>query len=44
MNGVPPIRDGYNPSTWMLEVTTPGMEEKLGVDFAHYYKDSTIFK
>ncbi|GAQ91789.1 pleiotropic drug resistance protein [Klebsormidium nitens] len=44
VRGVPQIRDGHNPSTWMLEVTTPGMEEKLGVDFAEYYKSSTLFK
>ncbi|KAF9603351.1 hypothetical protein IFM89_035021 [Coptis chinensis] len=30
VNGVPKIRDGYNPATWMLEVTSsPHVEERL---------------
>ncbi|KAK9829075.1 hypothetical protein WJX72_003763 [[Myrmecia] bisecta] len=42
--GVPAIRTGLNPATWMLEVTTPGMEERLGVDFAKVYEESALFK
>ncbi|KAF9603139.1 hypothetical protein IFM89_033975 [Coptis chinensis] len=30
VNGVPKIRDGYNPTTWMLEVTTAAQEETIG--------------
>ncbi|KAF9618604.1 hypothetical protein IFM89_002299, partial [Coptis chinensis] len=29
VNGVPKIRDGYNPATWMLEVTTAAQEETI---------------
>eukprot|EP00887_Chlorella_sp_A99_P000995 scaffold5.g995.t1 len=32
--GVKPIPPRHNPATWMLEVTSPGMEEALGIDFA----------
>ncbi|KAK9170462.1 hypothetical protein Syun_002602 [Stephania yunnanensis] len=42
--GVPKIRDGYNPATWMLEVTTPAIEAKLKVDFADVYMKSTTYK
>ena len=38
--GVPKIRDSYNPATWMLEVTSPSAEAKLGIDFAHIYEES----
>jgi hypothetical protein len=43
IEGVPPIKEGYNPSTWMLEVTTPAMEEKIG-NFAEIFKKSPLFK
>ncbi|KAK4762338.1 hypothetical protein SAY86_008106 [Trapa natans] len=33
---VSPIPDGYNPATWMLEVTTPAAEERIGADFSDY--------
>ncbi|XP_021891749.1 ABC transporter G family member 31 [Carica papaya] len=44
INGVSPIPDGYNPATWMLEVTTPAVEEKLGVDFAEIYQQSEQYR
>lgn len=44
MNGVPPIPDGYNPATWMLEVSTPAAEERLGIDFAETYRSSDQFR
>lgn len=43
INGVPKIKDGYNPATWMLEVTTAGHEEALGVSFADIYKNSELY-
>ncbi|CAJ1970634.1 unnamed protein product [Sphenostylis stenocarpa] len=43
-NGIPPIPNGYNPATWVLEVTTPATEEKLNVDFAELYKNSNQFR
>ncbi|KAL9235362.1 hypothetical protein vseg_010125 [Gypsophila vaccaria] len=44
INGVPPISDGYNPATWMLEVTTPAIEESVGEDFANIYRNSNQYR
>ncbi|KAL9251895.1 ABC transporter G family member 32-like protein [Drosera capensis] len=43
VEGVPKIRPGYNPATWMLEVTSTSEESRLGVDFAEVYQNSTLF-
>lgn len=40
IQGVPPIKEGLNPATWMLEVSTPGAEQRTGVNFADVYKES----
>ncbi|GAB2300384.1 ABC transporter G member 32 [Dionaea muscipula] len=42
--GVPKIRPGYNPATWMLEVTSTAEESRLGVDFAEVYQKSNLFQ
>ncbi|KAL4336498.1 hypothetical protein AHAS_Ahas12G0016200 [Arachis hypogaea] len=44
IDGVSKIKDGYNPSTWMLEVTTPAQELNLGVDFHEIYKNSDLYR
>ncbi|KAK1265609.1 Pleiotropic drug resistance protein 3 [Acorus gramineus] len=44
VNGVSKITDGYNPATWMLEVTTMAQEEALGVNFTEFYKNSPLFE
>lgn len=44
INGVDRIKDGYNPATWVLEVTTDAQEEFLGVKFAEIYKKSDLFQ
>lgn len=44
IEGVNKIKDGYNPATWMLEVTTSAQEIALGVDFADIYKNSELFR
>ncbi|KAL3134216.1 hypothetical protein ABBQ38_006651 [Trebouxia sp. C0009 RCD-2024] len=44
VEGVPAIEEGMNPATWMLKITTPGMESKLGVSFAEYYASSDLAK
>jgi hypothetical protein len=44
INGISPISSGYNPATWMLEVTTPAIEEKIGVDFTDVYENSEQFR
>ncbi|KAE8655684.1 Pleiotropic drug resistance protein 3 [Hibiscus syriacus] len=44
IQGVRKIKDGYNPPTWMLEVTTTAQELSLGVDFADIYKNSDLYR
>uniref|UniRef100_A0A7N0ZRG4 ABC transporter domain-containing protein n=1 Tax=Kalanchoe fedtschenkoi TaxID=63787 RepID=A0A7N0ZRG4_KALFE len=41
---IPPITDGYNPATWMLDVTTSAVEAQLGVDFAEIYAKSDLYQ
>ncbi|XP_059595508.1 pleiotropic drug resistance protein 1 [Vitis vinifera] len=44
IEGVSKIKDGYNPATWMLEVTTGAQEGTLGVDFTEIYKNSDLYR
>ncbi|XP_041005142.1 ABC transporter G family member 32 isoform X2 [Juglans microcarpa x Juglans regia] len=44
VEGVEKIRSGYNPATWMLEVTSPTEENRIGVDFAEIYRNSNLFQ
>ncbi|KAL6271321.1 hypothetical protein ACE6H2_028232 [Prunus campanulata] len=44
IEGVSKIKDGYNPATWMLEVTTSAKETALGIDFADVYRSSEIYR
>ncbi|CAH1451956.1 unnamed protein product [Lactuca virosa] len=44
IDGVHKIKDGYNPATWMLEVTSASQEAILGVNFAEVYKNSELYK
>ncbi|XP_052209796.1 ABC transporter G family member 32-like isoform X2 [Diospyros lotus] len=44
VQGVPKIRPGYNPATWILEVTSPAEEIRLGIDFADIYHRSCLFQ
>ncbi|XP_048234095.1 pleiotropic drug resistance protein 1-like [Ricinus communis] len=44
IEGVSKIKDGYNPATWMLEVTSSAQELSLGVDFATIYKNSELYR
>ncbi|KAK2978894.1 hypothetical protein RJ640_030943 [Escallonia rubra] len=41
--GVPKIKDGLNPATWMLDVTAPQVEAQLNVDFAEVYASSPLY-
>ncbi|KAL3633436.1 transcription factor [Castilleja foliolosa] len=43
IEGVPKIKDGYNPATWMLEITTSAQELLLGVNFANHYRNSELY-
>ncbi|XP_027084053.1 pleiotropic drug resistance protein 2 [Coffea arabica] len=42
--GVPKIKEGHNPATWMLDVSTSAMEAQLGVDFAEIYANSDLYR
>lgn len=42
--GVPKITEGYNPATWMLEVSSPLAEAHLDVDFAEIYANSALYR
>jgi len=44
IQGVSKIKDGYNPATWMLEVTTSSKERELGIDYAEVYKNSELYR
>ncbi|KAI3803437.1 hypothetical protein L1987_31588 [Smallanthus sonchifolius] len=43
IEGVSKITNGYNPATWMLEVTTSSQELAMGVDFTEIYKNSELY-
>lgn len=42
--GVPKITEGYNPATWMLEVSSSAVESQLGVDFSEIYSNSDLYR
>ncbi|GKV34880.1 hypothetical protein SLEP1_g43218 [Rubroshorea leprosula] len=42
--GVTKIKEGYNPATWMLEVTSTAVEAQLDVDFAEVYANSDLYR
>ncbi|XP_051136190.1 pleiotropic drug resistance protein 1-like [Andrographis paniculata] len=44
IEGVTKIKDGHNPATWMLEVTSSANEVSLGVDFAEVYRNSPLYR
>eukprot|EP00253_Pinus_taeda_P019487 PITA_19487 len=44
IDGVPKIKDGYNPATWMLEVSSLAVETRLGIDFADIYRNSDLYQ
>ncbi|KAM0062731.1 putative ABC-type xenobiotic transporter [Helianthus debilis subsp. tardiflorus] len=44
IKGVSKITDGYNPATWMLEVSSNAVEAQLGVDFAEIYANSDLYR
>ncbi|XP_006652070.1 ABC transporter G family member 34-like [Oryza brachyantha] len=44
IQGVSKIKDGYNPATWMLEVSTVSQEQELGIDFCDVYRKSELFQ
>ncbi|KAF7830247.1 pleiotropic drug resistance protein 1-like [Senna tora] len=41
---IPKIKEGYNPATWMLEVTSAGTEANLRVNFTNVYRNSELYR
>ena len=41
---MPKLAEGLNPATWMLQVSTPGMESTIGVDFGQIHRSSELYK
>lgn len=37
---MPRIAEGYNPATWMLDISTISSEQRAGVDLADVYAGS----
>ncbi|KAL5193447.1 ABC transporter G family member 35 [Glycine soja] len=44
IQGVPKIKEGYNPATWMLEVTSACIEASLKVNFTNVYRNSELYR
>lgn len=42
--GVPKLEEGLNPATWMLQISTPGMEANLNTDFNEQYRNSRLYQ
>ncbi|KAK9054719.1 hypothetical protein SSX86_025798 [Deinandra increscens subsp. villosa] len=42
IQGVPKMPEKYNPATWMLEVTSSVVENRLGIDFADHFRSSAL--
>ncbi|KAF3628286.1 ABC transporter G family member 39 [Capsicum annuum] len=42
--GVLTIKEGSNPATWMLDITTPAVEAQLKVDFGDIYANSDLYR
>ncbi|KAM0864568.1 hypothetical protein ACQ4PT_043847 [Festuca glaucescens] len=42
--GVAKITEGYNPATWMLEVSSPLAEARLEINFAEIYANSALYR
>ncbi|KAK4487149.1 hypothetical protein RD792_006464 [Penstemon davidsonii] len=44
LSGVPSIKEGYNPATWMIEITDPAIVTEKSVDFAEIYANSDLYR
>ncbi|CAL9107920.1 unnamed protein product [Musa textilis] len=42
--GIPKITEGYNPATWMLEISSPSVESRLNLDFVEVYARSPLYQ
>lgn len=44
VQGVPKISEGFNPATWMLDVTSAAAEAQHDIDFAEVYANSGLYQ
>lgn len=44
ITGIPKCKDGQNPATWMLEVSSTTVESQLDIDFAVIYEKSDLYR
>ncbi|KVI07423.1 hypothetical protein Ccrd_014197 [Cynara cardunculus var. scolymus] len=44
IDGVSKIKEGYNPATWMLDVSSTAVEAQIGVDFAELFANSDLYR
>ncbi|CAA7405383.1 unnamed protein product [Spirodela intermedia] len=44
ISGVPKIKEGQNPATWMLQISVPSVEADLNLDFADVYSRSSLYQ
>nr|GMC68784.1 pleiotropic drug resistance protein 1 [Ipomoea batatas] len=44
IEGISEMKEGYNPATWVLEITTSEKEVALGVSFSEMYASSELWK
>ncbi|XP_078447546.1 pleiotropic drug resistance protein 2-like [Wolffia australiana] len=42
--GIPKIKEGQNPATWMLQISAPTVEAQLNIDFAEVYAKSALYQ
>ncbi|XP_065020889.1 pleiotropic drug resistance protein 2-like isoform X3 [Musa acuminata AAA Group] len=42
--GIPKITEGYNPATWMLEISSPSVESSVNLDFVEVYACSPLYQ
>ncbi|KAL1819090.1 hypothetical protein ACET3Z_013959 [Daucus carota] len=44
ISGIPKCKDGQNPATWMLDVSSAAVESQLDIDFAEIYEKSDLYR
>ncbi|KAJ8767846.1 hypothetical protein K2173_020786 [Erythroxylum novogranatense] len=44
ISGIPQMKEGHNPATWMLEISSPMVEAQLDIDFTEIYVHSDLYR
>ncbi|XP_078447155.1 pleiotropic drug resistance protein 2-like isoform X2 [Wolffia australiana] len=42
--GISKLKEGQNPATWILQITTPSIEAQLNIDFSDIYDKSALYQ